>query len=124
MATASVLIVDPADESCEVLRAVFEPRGVRVLQATAADEGLQMARHERPDVVVLDLDLELGAEPSLAAAFSSTGAAPALVAVGRARRRVNPPDADFLSKPYHYASLVRKIEALLETAAPAVADAA
>src|SRR5881394_1344587 len=54
----SVLIVDSSADNREVLRTVLARRGMQILEAEAADEGLALAREHHPDVVVLDLDAE------------------------------------------------------------------
>jgi DNA-binding response OmpR family regulator len=115
----NVLIVDQKSESREVLRAVLESRGMQVLEAVATDEGLELLGDRRPDLVVLDLD----AEPAHAKAAASRFAAQSeanqipLVVIGAARRHLPAlAQRQFIAKPYHYASLIRKIETLLEAA--------
>jgi signal transduction histidine kinase/DNA-binding response OmpR family regulator len=51
----SVLVVDDDPEAREVARGVLETEGYRVLEACGGMEGIEVARKERPDVVVLDL---------------------------------------------------------------------
>ncbi len=110
----SVLIVDPLEETREVLRTALEPRGVRILATSQARQGLALAREHHPDQIVLDLECER--EPvadGVSAVESLTREAPLLV-LGSARRRpANLPAGQFVSKPYHYAPLIRKIEELL-----------
>lgn len=111
----SVLIVDESADSREVLRTVLERRGMKILEASQAKEGLDMARRHQPDLIVLDLELEASPPefPSELAA-QSTHQTP-LVMLGSARRRAGGPHVgEFMSKPYHYAPLVRRIEQLLE----------
>jgi len=56
MATAPlVLVADDHEDSRVILRAVLEDRGSRVLEAPDGEACLDVARKERPDVVVLDL---------------------------------------------------------------------
>ncbi|MGE0606433.1 MAG: two-component system response regulator [Pirellulales bacterium] len=131
-----VLIVDRSAESREVLRAVFEPRGLQVYSTDAAAEGLDLARRHAPDVIILDPDLgEVPADEVAQAFFHQTQQQPArLVVLGGARLRIDQPHAaaansrgqalppaahspstprEYLAKPYHYAPLIRRIEALL-----------
>lgn len=125
----SVLIVDRSAESREVLRAVLEPRGLRILEANAAAEGLELARRYTPDVIVLDPELGRAPAAEVAGAFARQTARQAtqLVVLGAVRGKVNAPQAggllrrvdsgsqaeQYLAKPYHYAPLIRRIEALL-----------
>ncbi len=111
----SVLIVDESSDSREVLRTVLEHRGMRILEASRPQEGIDLARQHQPDLIVLDLELESSPPeyPSELAA-QATRQTP-LVMLGNARRGMpGPRIGEFLSKPYHYAPLVRRIEQLLE----------
>lgn len=114
----SVLIVDRSEETREVLATVLGRRGLRTLSAAGAPQGLRLAREHHPDLIVLDLELVDGAgeDQGLSAGFadqSRSDRAP-LVLLGTARRS-GPPlsEGEFVSKPYHYAPLIRKIEELL-----------
>lgn len=114
----SVLVVDPLEETREVLRTALARRGVRILAASEADQGLALARLHHPDLIVLDLECEganAGASGKIAA--QSLADETQLLVLGNARR-VAPelPAGQFVSKPYHYAPLIRKIEELLEKA--------
>ncbi|HUY31382.1 MAG TPA: hypothetical protein VMV69_01270 [Pirellulales bacterium] len=111
----SILIVDPLEETRAALRAALEPRGVRILAASQPRRGLALARQYHPDLIVLDLEChgQAALDGDAAAAESLTREAP-LVMLGSARRRPpHLPAGQFVSKPYHYAPLIRKIEELL-----------
>jgi CheY-like chemotaxis protein len=107
----SVLIVDPSEETREVLRTALEGRGVRILAASEPAAGRQLAREHRPDLIVLDLECDPGGETT-----AVDGPRPAqLVLLGSGRRPTGHLGAgEFVAKPYHYAPLIRKIESLLE----------
>ena len=114
----SVLIVDPSEETREVLRTVLEGRGLRILSASAAEAGLALARQHCPDLIVLDLECEAAAPQRVAGGFAqqSRQHATPLVLLGSARRVSDAqPQGEFVAKPYHYAPLIRKIESLLES---------
>lgn len=114
----SVLVVDPLEETREVLRTSLERRGVRILAASAPEQGLAMARQHHPSLIVLDLECQrdqTGASDALAA--ESLADETPLVVLGSARRAPAALPSDrFVSKPYHYGPLIRKIEELLEQA--------
>lgn len=124
--TRSVLVVDAIPETEAVLRAALAGRGVRVLAADRAERGLALAREHRPDLIVLDLEVadrscQAGPCNDVGAAYTAESRrqnAP-LVVIGSARRGPAglPPDR-FVSKPYHYAPLIRRIETLLEERPP------
>ena len=114
----SVLIVDGSEETREVLRTALERRGVRTFSAERAESGLKLAQQNHPDLVVLDLELDAGEPERLAAPFvrQSRVEGTSLVMLGTLRRgRSGLPPGEFVSKPYHYGPLIRRIEEILDT---------
>ena len=115
----SVLIVDPSEETREVLQTALERRGMRIFAAGRAVTGMELARRHRPDLIVLDLELDDSSPEELSAPFaeqSRTDRTP-LVLLGSVCRDEPPPShGEFVSKPYHYGPLIRRIEELLDTA--------
>jgi CheY-like chemotaxis protein len=123
----SVLIVDGSEENREVLRAALERRGCRILSASRAERGLELARRHHPDVIVLDLELGCTSTDDLCAPFSRhMEASPTrLVLLGTVRSRQGDlPGGEFIAKPYHYGPLVRRIEQLLDAAGQGCAEQA
>jgi CheY-like chemotaxis protein len=118
----SVLIVDPCEENRDVLRTALARRGVRTHTAGACEEGLALARAHQPQLIVLDLEVATVAVEGLCdPAASQPGATPqgdppSIVVLGTCRRtRQSLPGGEFVSKPYHYGPLLRRIEELLKT---------
>jgi DNA-binding response OmpR family regulator len=121
--SSRVLVVDPLEETREVLETMLGRRGVRIVTAVRREEGLRLAREFHPDVVVLDCEAPStasGSGSSLAseAAEQSFAAAspehpPSLILIGNARRAANEASAHYVQKPYHYGPLIHTIEALL-----------
>jgi CheY-like chemotaxis protein len=129
----SVLIVDRSQETREVLHEALRRLGLRTLQAGRAQKGLELARRHRPDLIVLDLDVDNATAEQFAtipcdacdAKDNDNGAdatcspqsapyQPRLVLLGSLRDlRERLPCGEFVSKPYHYGPLIRKIEELL-----------
>jgi DNA-binding response OmpR family regulator len=110
-----VLIVDAADESRDVLQTALERRGVKTLATSQARQGLAMALEHHPELIVLDLEVDSGSPDDIATEFAqqtSTDQA-SLVLLGTVGRRQSIPRGESVSKPYHYAPLIRKIEAIL-----------
>lgn len=114
--TRSVLVVDPMEETREVLRTALEKRGVRILAADEARQGVALARRHRPDLIVVDLECAGAADAAAAGEFGLPGPqdSPPLVLLGSLRCAARPAGAEFLAKPYHYPPLIRKIESLLD----------
>jgi len=54
---SALLVIDDEESVCYSFRRVFEGDKVRVLTARTAAEGLEQAREQTPDVIVLDLQL-------------------------------------------------------------------
>jgi hypothetical protein len=124
----SVLIVDRSEETREVLQTALERHGVWTLAAGRTEAGLELARRHRPELIVLDLDDTPGCLPAGQQFLPADGATPAaaasegeyrprLVLLGNLRGwRELLPNGEFVSKPYHYGPLIRKIEELLASA--------
>lgn len=112
----SVLVVDPLEETREVLRTALESRGLHILAAAEAEQGLALAREHHPDLIVLDLECE-GGKAAACGELTSIAAETPVVLLGSARRAPGKAcPGQFVSKPYHYAPLIRKIEELLAEA--------
>jgi len=115
-----VLIVDQSEDSREVLRTALERRGVQTLEASGARQGIELARQHHPRVIVLDLEADAAGDEHVQAQFDteSKDHDSRLVVLGRTARyeRTLPKDR-IVSKPYHYAPLIRTIERLLGTSA-------
>ena len=68
----SVLIVDPLEETREVLRTALESRGVRILATDEPARGLALAREHGPDLIVLDVEHLATAPQRLSDGFRSS----------------------------------------------------
>lgn len=89
---------------------------MRILEARRAKQGLDLAQQHQPDLIVLDLEVEGSVPQAVPADFQSATCAgsPPIIVLGSARRTSTVPAAgEFVSKPYHYGPLVRRIEQLL-----------
>ncbi|REJ65318.1 MAG: response regulator [Planctomycetota bacterium] len=128
--TAAVLIVDPSSDSREVLRTALAHCGWKILEATHAQQGLDMLDQYHPRIVVLDVEpeREVAVEPQLLEQISrrvdaAEGQLVVLGQVGRAAANIadtTMPDAhgrQSFAKPYQYGAVIRKIEELVRQAA-------
>ena len=114
-----VLIVDESDESREILRTLLERSGATTIEAQRPEQAVQLADLHRPDLILLDAESDHSAAgdaiDSLEAA-ARRRAVP-IVILGTVReRRGRTGLGEFVSKPYHYGHLIRKIEDLLDAA--------
>jgi len=55
---AKILIIDDEDDYRASTRALLEGEGYQVIEATTGAEGLEVARTQRPDLIVLDIMME------------------------------------------------------------------
>lgn len=109
-----VLIVDSHEDSREALRTILECRGMEIFDAARFEEGRVMARTHDPDLIVVDIEDRGDAKPRSGGFDTTTGSQPPVIILGMAKRQVpQVPPGRFVSKPYHFAPLIRKIESLL-----------
>jgi CheY-like chemotaxis protein len=96
----SILIVEDNDDARESLRLLLESLGHRVLEAGNGPDGLALALHHRPEVVLIDLGLPRldGYDVARALRASPGAAATVLIAVtgyGQAEDRRRSKEAGF-----------------------------
>lgn len=110
----SVLIVDPSEDTRQVLRTVLARRGVQIWESDEPTAGLALAREHHPDVIVFDTDADSTTRQWWAEyADQARNDETSLVVLGTARRQ-RAPASEFVAKPYQYGPLIHKIEALLD----------
>ena len=114
-APPSVLIVDRSEETRVVLETALEKRGIRALSACRVHRGAEIARKQRPDLIVLDLELDRSAPDALYSQFGTDADrdGPPMVLLGSMRITPPNPQSEIVSKPYHYGPLIRRIEEIL-----------
>lgn len=110
-----MLVVDPLEETQEVLRAALGERGIDVVAARNSTHGLTLARRSLPSLIVVDLESDGSSGVMMGKLLAESAAhATPLLAIGRAQGKTNGMTLGRpLSKPYHYAALIRRIEELL-----------
>lgn len=123
----TVLIADDAAASRELISTVLEGAGYRVIEAKDGAEALRLADAERPDLIILDIQMPLldgyrtlralRADP----AFASTPvvALTAGTMRGERERALNAGFAQFLAKPLSLNLLRLEVSRLLGCAANA-----
>ena len=94
---------------------------MRIFEASGARQGLDLVRRHRPGVVVLDLEASseagAGGETTVRERYTAASAPSeaSLLLLSNAPRSLSPAEGHrVVSKPYHYAPLIRTIEELLE----------
>ena len=111
-----VLIVDRTPETRAVLRALVERVGAEAVEANRPEQAIALAKDQTPDLIVLDTDSDRTRDHAptrdLGAAAGLTDT-PIVVLGALDRENLCSKSGEVVAKPYHYAPLVRKIEALL-----------
>ncbi len=112
-----VLIVDDNSDSLDVLRTALRCRGVDTLTTRRATEGIDLARDFHPDLILLDLESVPSDRHDLRKNYDEAARrenAPLILVARSCRDPAAAGGQHVVSKPYHYAPLIRKIEELLE----------
>ncbi|MCB9099185.1 MAG: response regulator [Anaerolineales bacterium] len=50
-----ILVIDDEQDILNLIRLSLEPAGFRILRTTRPEEGLELARREKPDLLILDI---------------------------------------------------------------------
>lgn len=110
----SLLVIDEMPDTAEVLKAVFEPRGVRVDRFRSQSSAVRTEEAAAaPAVVVIDGESWQAPDPQ-----NVPWAASPRVIIGQARMSLPPASGngrstEFLGKPFEFSELIGAIENLL-----------
>ncbi len=117
-----VLVADDNPEGRELIREVLQSGDCQVLEAADGKEAQESTRLNRPDVVLLDVQMpvmdgfsvlrQLRQDPRLATI--PVAAVTAYAMHGDRERALAAGFDDYISKPIHPASLRKSIESLLQ----------
>ncbi|HNV86124.1 MAG TPA: response regulator [Candidatus Omnitrophota bacterium] len=127
MAKKKVLVIEDDSELRELIRIRLEESDFEVIMSSRGDEGVEMAREESPDAIILDVFLphmdgftalkeirygekSKGKEPLKdIPVFVMTGRAPMMEEMFRLEGAT-----EFMTKPIDIKSLVQKLEKILK----------
>ncbi|WP_309647659.1 response regulator transcription factor [Nocardioides sp.] len=123
----TVLVIEDEKEINLLLEELLVHFGYRALFASTGAEGLDLARRQEPDLVLLDLGLPDMSGIDVIRELRSWSAAPLLVLSGTSRRgsRADALDAgadDFLQKPFEPRELAARLRAVARRAATSQDD--
>jgi two-component system KDP operon response regulator KdpE len=115
---ATILVVDDEPPIRRLLRTTLGAHEHRVVEAPTAKEALSLLRHERPDLVLLDLGLPDMDGQALIAAIRAESAVPIVVLSSRGDEgaKVAALDGgadDYVTKPFGAEELLARIRAAL-----------
>jgi two-component system response regulator MprA len=118
VAGSSVLVVDDEPGILDFVDMGLAQDGIRVIRAASATAGLELARSERPDLMIIDVGLPDGDGFDLLARIRADSDVPVimLTARGAVEDRVRGLDMgadDYVAKPFHFAELLARVRAHL-----------
>lgn len=124
--TAKILIVDDEPQIRRVLRTTLTSQGYTVAEAKSGDEALDLFRDERPDLILLDVNMPGRSGLETCREVRGTSDVPIIMLTVRntERDKVQALDAgadDYVVKPFGSEELMARIRAALRRAAPAEA---
>ena len=112
-----VLLVDSSDDNREVICTALRRRGIRTIDTSAPQQGLEWARQLAPDVIVLETEWEKGSAEEICRQYASASRSGSAKMLLLGTTKSFPIEKDqftsHIAKPYHYAPLIRKIEELI-----------
>ncbi len=112
----SVLIVDRSEETREVLQTALNRRGVRTFTARHASDGVVLGLRHHPDLIIIDLEMDdVNLEHTNPPFWTGMGDnnIPIILLGNLRRNQPRIPGSEFVSKPYQYGPLIRRIEEIL-----------
>lgn len=129
MNTATILVVDDEPQIRRVLRATLSSRGYAIIDAKTGEEGIELVRKDKPDLVLLDVNMPgMGGLEACREIRRGSNAPIIMLTVRNAERdKVAALDAgadDYVVKPFGIEELLARVRAALrrhgadETLAP------
>jgi CheY-like chemotaxis protein len=126
--TSTILLVDDYADAVDVLALYLKGEGFDVLTASDGQQALAQARSQRPDLIVMDLEMPVLSGYEVAAqlrALEDTARIPLIAATGHSHSRQleQAIAAGFnavIVKPCDPDQLVREIRRLLDSSTPTV----
>ena len=123
MNSASILIVDDEPQIRRVLRATLSSQGYTVAEARSGDEALEQIRGQRPDLILLDVNMTSRSGFEVCREIRGSSDIPIIMLTVRnsERDKVQALDAgadDYVVKPFGSEELMARIRAALRRAAP------
>jgi DNA-binding response OmpR family regulator len=119
---ARILIVDDHPDILQLLSFIFRSAGYTVVTATRGDDALTQFSDERPDLVVLDINLPGVAGDEVCRQIKAAGSTPVVIMTGHAVTEIQAsqgaPGADlYLLKPFDVMDLLDQLPHLLAAGA-------
>src|SRR5512139_1757814 len=119
-----ILVVDDELDIVKVVRAYLEQSGFRVITASDGQQALAMFRHERPDLIVLDLNLPKMNGLDVCRAIRRESSVPIIMLTARVEESdrligLEIGADDYIVKPFSPREVVARVRTVLRRSAPA-----
>jgi len=117
----TILVVDDEAKLRELIRLYLTQEGYRVVEAVNGREAIFVARHEKPDLILLDLMMpEMGGYDFIRA-FTKESSAPIIVLTARVEDHdkvlgLELGADDYVTKPFNARELIARVRAVLRRA--------
>ncbi len=120
---SKILIIEDEVELVKVLRSYLEKAGFQVLTALRGDDGLGLWKREKPDLVILDLNLPGLDGLDIAREIRKKSNSPIIMLTARVEEAdqlvgLEIGADDYITKPFSPRVVVARVRALLRRAAP------
>jgi DNA-binding response OmpR family regulator len=124
---ATILIIEDEAELVRVLRSYLENAGYSVLTAGRGDTGLSTWEHQRPDLVILDLNLPGMDGLDVAREIRRKSNTPIIMLTARVEEMdqlvgLEVGADDYITKPFSPRIVIARVRALLRRAEPATEE--
>jgi two-component system, cell cycle response regulator DivK len=121
--TPAILIIEDNPLNFKLAATVLEHAGYRILHASDGNEGIAIARHHKPDLILMDIQLPgmdgLAATRQLKADDDTRGipiVAVTAFAMAGDGDRIRAAGCDgYIAKPFSYKELVAQVDSVLGT---------
>ncbi len=122
----TILVVDDEPQIVKVLRGYLEKAGYRVVTAADGPQALAQHKRERPDLVLLDLNLPGVDGMGVATRMRSTSNVPIIMVTARVEETdrlvgLEVGADDYIAKPFSPREVVARVRAVLRRAGPQAA---
>ena len=116
--TQTILVVDDEDKLRQMIRVYLEQEGYRVVEAPTGQDALYVARHEKPDLIILDLMMPEMSGYEFMRAFSKEAETPVIMLTAKVEDQdkivgLELGADDYVTKPFNVRELLARVRAVL-----------
>ena len=116
----TILVVDDEKAICELIKALLESEGFKILTANSGEDGLALLENMIPNLIILDMNMPkmsgIDFYSKIASPKNAAPTIPVLVLTGRGNMKAMFEGLDvdgFLSKPFNAAELIEMVKKIV-----------